>query len=322
MGLLERTIDRGYPEEYLVSRIRGRGARLISDWDAPVFSPDPPGYLKTSGHRDNIEEYSGEAAWIFLAQERKWLHTQMNGRLKDIFEPVFIYIELGTLIRCLRNKYPEKEGAETGEILRYSLLAKRIRDTILMSKGLPSLLEEMDRRELLAPVRAGCLVRIFEENGLQGLEQYLEILFLGNVLEMPLSPELREFFSYTADSRNVMALFKCLRWGVAAKPFFIAGGTVVISRLRKILHDSDMSECERLVSGLSGVRIQDPSPAGAENALQKGMAGRLKRAERKGSNRGIILNYLWECYMEAHDLSTLLYGRDLDRDLLREELIH
>jgi vacuolar-type H+-ATPase subunit C/Vma6 len=322
MELLQRFEDRGYPEEYLVARIRGRGSRFIQDWDGLVFSPDPVEYLRPTDYGELIEEHSGEGAWMFLARELKWLHTQMNNRLKDIFDPFFMYIEVETLIMCFRYKYSEKEGPELEEILRYSLLSNKIKEIILMSQDMPELLEELDKRAFLPSGGLGSLKDLFFEDGLQGLEQGLNTSFLETIENQSLHPELRDFFLYTIDHRNMNAVYKCLRWGIKTEPYLIREGMVGLSRLRKVFYDNSMPEFERIVFNVAGLSVKEATPAGIDNTLQKGLAKRLKTAGRMGSDIGLILNYLWECYMEAHDLSTVLYGREINRDLLREELIH
>ena len=322
MEILQRFEDRGYPEEYLVARIKGRRARLIQDWDGLVFSPDPVEYLRPTEHGESIMEHSGEGAWMFLAKELKWLHTQMNNRLKDIFDPFFMYIEVETLIMCFRYKYSEKEGPKLEEILRYSLLSNKIKESILMSEDLPELLEEFAKKALLPWGGMGSLKGLFLEDGLQGLEQGLNTAFLETVKNMVLHPELMGFFLYTIDSRNMNAVYKCLRWGIKTEPYLIREGMVGLSKLRKLFYDNSMPEFERLVFNVTGLSVKEATPAGIDNILQKGLAKRLKTAGRMGSEIGLILNYLWECYMEAHDLSTVLYGKGMNRDLLREELIH
>lgn len=322
MELLQRSEDRGYPEEYLVARIRGRGSRLIQDWDGLVFSPDQVEYLRPTDHWESIVEHSGEGAWMFLARELKWLHTQMNNRLKDIFDPFFMYIEIETLIICFRYIYSKKEVTELEEILRYSLLSNKIKEIILISEELPGLLEELEKRALLSSGGVGSLKDLFLEDGLQGLEQGLNTAFLEMIVSRRLHPELWDFFLYTIDSRNMKAVYKCLRWGIKNEPYLIREGKVGLSRLRKLFYDKSMPEFEKLVSNVAGLSVKEATPAGIDNTLQKGLAKRLKTAGRKGSNIGLILNYLWECYMEAHDLSTVLYGTGINRDLLREELIH
>lgn len=322
MELLQRSGDRGYPEEYLVSRIRGRGSRLVSDWDGLVFSPDPPAYLRSTEHRDNVEEGSGEGAWTSFARELKWLHNQMNNRLRNIFDPLFLYIEIETLIRSFRYKYSKKEGAEPEGILRYSLLSKRTRQVILKSNELPELLEELEKRGSLFSGSEKSMKDIFEEDGLPGLERGLRRAFLETVNDMRLHPAVRDFFAYTIDSRNMKTLIKCLRWGIRTEPYLISGGSVGLSRLRKVFRENSLPEFERIVFGLTGLRVKESSPAVIENVLHKGMAKRLRKAVIKEGNTGIILNYLWGCYMEAHDLSIVLYGSGMDAELLREELIH
>jgi len=265
MELLQRYENRGYPDEYLVARIRGRRSRFIQDWDGLVFSPDPVEYLRPTEYGESVMEYSGEGAWMFLARELKWLHAQMNNRLKNIFDPFFMYIEVETLIMCFRYKYSKKDETEPGEILRYSLLSNKIKEGILMSEDLPELLEELEKKALIPSCGAGSLKDLFLKDGLQGLEQGLNRAFLERVKNKVLHPELRAFFLYTIDSRNMNAVYKSLRWGIKTEPYLISEGMVGSSRLLKIFHENSMPEFERLVFNVAGLRIKEVTPAGIDN---------------------------------------------------------
>jgi hypothetical protein len=89
-----------------------------------------------------------------------------------------------------------------------------------------------------------------------------------------------------------------------------------------LFYDNAIHEISRIAFNISGVEVKESTPAGIDNSLQKGLTRRLKIAGRRGSNIGLILGYLWKCYMEAHDISTVMYGSGINKDLLREELIN
>ena len=67
--LLEKGIDPGYPSDYLLSRIRGRKARLIQDWTPLVTSPAPLERLPES-HYQRISGDRSRRGHLESATER------------------------------------------------------------------------------------------------------------------------------------------------------------------------------------------------------------------------------------------------------------
>ena len=89
MELLESIEDRGYPFEYLLSRIRGRRSKLISDWNPLIYDIGSLEYLYPARYRGFVTEKSPEGIWKVLIREFRWVYTQMNEKLREIFCPFF-----------------------------------------------------------------------------------------------------------------------------------------------------------------------------------------------------------------------------------------
>src|SRR5208282_4010036 len=100
---LRKIDDRGYPTEYLLSRIRGRRAHLIADWRPLVMSASPVDRLALTRYGSIMTDDYPEAIRQYLLKEFGWVYSQMNRTLRKIFRPFFLYTELSTIFICLRN---------------------------------------------------------------------------------------------------------------------------------------------------------------------------------------------------------------------------
>jgi vacuolar-type H+-ATPase subunit C/Vma6 len=132
---------------------------------------------------------------------------------------------------------------------------------------------------------------------------------------------MREFFIRLVDARNVLALYKHLRWEMKDVPHFLRGGKVSSSRLRGIVAKGDVFQIIPLIRSLTGMTVKIPEPSAVENALYRGMTRFLRKTGREISGVGFILDYLWRCAVEAVNLGILSHGKDMERDSLRAELI-
>ena len=109
---LRKICDRGYPTDYLLSRIRGRRAELIADWRPLVVSPSPVESLAFTRYGSIMTDAYPEDIRRYLLKEFGWVYSQMDRTLRDIFRPFFLYVELNTIFVCLRYA----RGKETGKI--------------------------------------------------------------------------------------------------------------------------------------------------------------------------------------------------------------
>lgn len=82
-----------------------------------------------------------------------------------------------------------------------------------------------------------------------------------------------------------------------------------------------MTELLLLVRKLTGKEAGLISPGSLERLLLTWLTHNVRRWGRNPSGPGMILDYLWRCYLEARNLGLLIYCRGVGRELLREELI-
>jgi len=320
MKLLDHEKESGYPGEYLVARIKGRRSNLIREWERLLFEPDLHGYLRTSGYGPLMDEHADEGVFKYLQKEYRWAWLQMNSELRNIFSPFFMYIETDTLILCLRHLQTGSPASKIEELLMFSLLSKQTVDILKSSGDITAAVSRLKKNGLLPEIRYNPEDILLTE-GLKGLEEKLTSGIFETIISSNLNNVLREFFIYTADSRNIISAGKHIRWGLKSSPYFLKGGSISTTGLSRAVAEKDSDHIERAVYKLTGTHTGDRSVPAIYNLLLIHLDKKLKIAGR-ASDIGVILYYLWRCKMEAQNLSTILYGRTLSRDRLKTELVY
>lgn len=298
MELLQRIEDRGYPAEYLLSRVRSRRIR----------------------YRDFIFDESPEVIWKHLLIEYKWVYIQMNNRLRSIFHSFFLYHELRTLTFCLRYKSSDAHS-EIEELLRFSLLSGDLKGLIEEGLKILPVIENIEKVFLSLSSEFGGLSEAYVKDGFKGFEQNLKDSYLRYVIANKLHPVMRDFFMYLIDMKNIINLYKHLRWEVLDYPSFIHGGNIKEGGLRRIFKEQNISGFVLPIYNLTGIRIEKISASSIENSLLKWITVSLKRAGRDPLSIGVILDYLWRCYIETMNRSIALYGSELGRDVVTSEMV-
>jgi vacuolar-type H+-ATPase subunit C/Vma6 len=321
MDLLEYPEDRGYPADYLLSRVKGRRGLLIKDWRPLVFDATPLESLSSSRYRGLISIKSSDAVWRFLVQEYRWVYVQMNARLRRIFYPFFLYTELRTIFICLRHT-KEKSAWRTDELLAASLLSEEIKTVLATSGDISAAIAGIERIFRTVSPNFGGLSGILDEEGLRGVEQRLTNTYLVHTMGSDLNPLIHDLFSRIIDSRNIMSLFKYQRLNSKAVPVFITGGSITVARLQEIIKKDDVFAVTALIRELTGIKADTPSPTLIESSLYKGITKFLRKTGKHPFGAGPIMDYLWRCSIEAMNLGVLFYGKDLERDIVTAELVH
>lgn len=299
LGLLEPGAGFGHPADYLYARVAGRRSALVRRWSPPPAAPpgvDPRGACRA---------------------ELAWLWGSMNGGLRASFAPVFAYLELRTWLLCLRWRAAGEVEAVVA-LLEGSLLARPIRAALLRATGLDAavaasarLLEELD------PFFAG-LPALHAEQGPGAFEQAVVERYLQRIRQIPLPPVIDGFFAYLVDSRNLVALYKHLRWGVRRRPPLLAGGTLAATRLEALWRAGQSAPLLQLAGDLADARVEGPE---LESALLTGLGRRLQRQGREPLQPGVLLDYLWRCHLQARNLELLRHAAGAGDELLARELI-
>ncbi len=319
--LLEVPEDRGYPVEYLLSRLRGRRSRLITDWKRLVYEASPLEALSSAGTRGGIVDKTPEGIWRNLLREFRWVYGQMNGEVRKVFTPFFLYTELRTLFICLRH-IKDRKAEETGELLSASLLSEWIKDALLSSEKTEIALGKTERIFRSLSGSFSGLSDLAEKEGGRGVEQRLTNQYLIYVMNTRLHPVIRMFFARIIDSRNILSLYKALRLNARAKPACIPGGGISPERFDAIMTGENLFEVNSLIREATGIRIDSPDITKVENALYRGITRDIRKEGRDPLGAGLILDYLWRCSVEAMNLSMLVHAGELERETVSAELVY
>jgi hypothetical protein len=305
MELLRDIASDGYPTDSLVARVRSRRAELLGR-RSRAATPRP------------AEPMSDESIWNELLAEFDWLRTQMNPGLRRCLAPVFTLFAIKTLVLCLRNKAAQRHGT-VGRLLGHELFADELRDALTAAPDVGSAVALVaqafgDARGLGSAYAAG---------GLKEVESRLMRDFLAHAVVAPARPAVRRFFVAFVDQRNVMTLYKQLRWGFRDASAFVAGGTLETARLVEGAGRGDnacLDACVREVAG-----DEAPAVPATEVALESRLLSSLTRALRRGAREGgaveLVLDYVWEVYVHARNSALRLHAGNVDDVVLEQELI-
>jgi len=320
MELLQQPVDRGYPVEYLLSRIKGRRSRLITDWKTLVYEYEPLEYLAFAQYVGPITEKTPDAVWLRLAKEYQWIYAQMNAGLREVFYPFFLYSELRTLYICLRH-LQNKTIESVNDVLEASLLSDEIKDVCATSDDAATAINRIEHVFLSRSGTFNGLVSRYEQEGLRGVEQQITNSFLQHTMQQAkLHPLLREYFSLLIDSRNILALYKQLR-SMGKDVTFIPGGHLIAEDLEHAGANGNLLDIGPLVKKYTGSEADVSRITDVEKALYQTMTKFLRKAGRRASPVGLILDYIWRCSIEAMNLSVLFQGKGLERDEVMAELV-
>ena len=320
MALLRRPAYEGYPDEYLLARLRGRRAGLRSSRLSPPSGAGRPESAATPRHRP-AAGFIGEAeAWHAMRAEFRWVYRQMNGRLRHTFAPLFLWFELRTILLCLRFRRGG-EWLKAAALLPASLLAEQVQRVLTGEEEPAAVMDAL--AGLLTAVAEPCrdLGKLFRQRGGREFEQRLVTLYLERMADLPLHPVLREFFRGVIDMRNLVALAKQLRWRLHEPQAFIRGGVIPPERLVKALDEGTAAGLTALLGALPDMGAFPTAPVNPEPLLYGWLTRKVHRLGRDPLGTGLVLDYLWLCFVEAHNLSLILQSEDPDREQVRAELI-
>lgn len=320
MDLLQTPEDRGYPTEYLLARISARRSRLITDWQPLVLDAALLDSVPIPGMRGNATTGTPEGVWKRLLAEYRWIYFQMNRQLRELFHPFFLYSELRTLFICLRYKKAMKtERIE--DMLGLSLLSDRFGKKLRKADDLAAAVSGIEDLFLSLSGDFQGLADCAKTGDLRGVEQQLTNTYLSHTMGRPLHPVMTAFFMKIIDARNVLAIAKYARLGIKTPLSIIPGGNIPAARMQAFLEKEDLRGVGSLVRTATGTAVATDDAVKVEHALYHGITIFLKKAGRDTSGIGVILDYLWRCSVEAINLSTILYGKDLERETIMAELV-
>jgi hypothetical protein len=307
--LLRTDESPGFPNDYLLTRIKARRAALIAGWNT----------VRQQGRSSSI---SDAVIWEGLLIELEWLYGQMNWSMRECFAPIFVLLELKTIVLCLRNK-EVGHLTKIGALLAHSLLSDEVQRTLRSGGDVRCTLDA------LLEVAAGRLPGLHEsadaysENGLRGFEDALMRGFLAQTAKSRLNPAVRRFFRVFIDARNVMILYKQLRWGLDDSEALIGGGTFELTRLTRALKSKDAASWQGFAREAMSVKVLPvaATEGSLESALLASLTRRLSNNRRGDGEVGQILDYIWSVYVHARNRAVLFHAQDIGEVALERELI-
>lgn len=318
--LLEEAPDHGFPGDYLLSRIKGRRARLVTEWKTLLASTSPLEHLPDGHYQKTFGDKTPDAVWRALLGEYGWVYHQMNRRLRETLSPFFLYTELRTLFICLRY-VRELKGDRLRELLSESLLCAELRKLLLRSRDELSAARGIEEKFLCLSGQFAGMVEIMRQEGLKAFERELTERYLSVIASFALDPALAVFFVRLIDARNILAAAKLLRTSTPATYRFIQGGAVDTVWLMKILESKNGPGADRLLQEWTGEEISSSDLAGVEASLYRRISRALKKYKRDPLGTGPVIDYLWRCSLEAMNLGILSYGHGLKRNIVEAELV-
>lgn len=268
MRLLTDEGSKRYPSEYLFSRLRGR-----FDSGLNYIRREPP---------DAIRQY--------IEQEHKWVYLQMNYRLRKMLWSFFFYREIRKVFEWLRL------GDITTQ-LESSLLSEEIKEIFLKTSDTAIRIERLETVLLGVSVNFKGLMDAFKSGGLKNFEEALTNSFLSTISGSVTYHAVREFFRYIIDFRNLMSLYKYIRWKLEKVPLILSGGNIGKKELEKAFSSGDISKVSKLSSRLLTIDIDELSEP--EVGFHLGLRKILKRRYIINPNEPILIPYyLWNLYVE------------------------
>lgn len=319
-ALLEQIPDRGYPADYLVSRVHGRRSFIVKDWK--TLLADPQSIERLSSGRFSLRTISRSPEILLrdLLHEYRWVYSQMNGALRETFTSFFFYNELRTIFVCIRL-LGKRDTGEIATMLEQSILPRPIKRIMIEGRDRQTVFRSIESFfGQHIPVFAG-ISDVFTNEGLRSAEKTLTNRYLRYVAKQPGHPVLRVFFSYIIDARNIITLYKAIRHTMAGEPVFLEGGTLPVLRLTGVYRDNDILALPDLISPFTGMHPDRPDPSRVERDLYAGITRRLLRSKKTDPVVGNILHYLWQRSLEITNLGLIFQAGSIDRETLVRELV-
>ena len=302
----------GYPVEYVVARLKGRSVDLIKSWGPLLFAerPELPTWYGAA-----IQDMPEDAVAMALKRELVWLYGQMDDGLRKTFMPVFVFFELKTMFSCIR--YKAKKGTEDAIEKEFSssLLSGKLKQGLLyadsQSVAFMSVLEAFS----LALPEIERLYKTFSSTGqTKEAESTLTELFMETASRESGHPDLKWFFSFLVDMRNLLSAYKHLRWAATGVPKLISGGSIRTARIAAIADEGSLMD---LIGKFAGRTVHG---GGLEGALLSRLHKLSGRRARVGTAVSAVLDYIIKRYIEARNLSLIFSSQDVDRETLKKEI--
>lgn len=318
--LLEDPGKPGYPVDYLLSRVRARGSRLVSDWE-PLLEEDMGEYLSGRSLSGMGGDPLSLALWQRLVREFRWVYSQMNATVRGVFWPFFVYAELRTIFICMRQRQKaQTPGADA--LLSLSLLGGGVKKALVSSNDQAITARSIEHAFSVMSRDFQGIADSVKERGLRDFEIQLTDRHLAFARRTAQEAFMRRFFTRLIDARNLIKAYKSVRFSTALRPQWISGGGIPPETLDAIADSGDVFSFLPVIRRHTGMAITTPHIGLVEGALYRGITRSLRTEARDPLHVSTVLYYLWRVSLETTNLSLLLHGRDIPKEALSQELVH
>ncbi|WP_303720524.1 V-type ATPase subunit [Malonomonas rubra] len=285
MSLLIEVPYAGAANDYLYARICARRAELASG-----------GLFRKSG--------SNEPRQALMAEYR-WVYRQANAKLRNKLLPIFEYCELRLLVMALRYLAAGEREALSGQ-LQQSLLQEKVIRVVETAEQPVEALRCLQREYAEEYPFFDRLPTRYLRQGPGGLEQELIGGYLQQSCRSCRDQAVKRFLLYLLDMRNLQALRKHLRWQVPVTPPLLEGGSLEPGLLQKIWQQRDAAALLTLMRRYARQR-QLPLEDADEEYLLQGLTDRLRQAGREPLQLGVVIDYLWRCWLAAREQGVRIF---------------
>ena len=308
LKLLNNSPPSDYPDEYLYSRVRGRGADLITDLQPYMGKTELP---------------CGDDPWNYHKgrDERHFLFSQMNLPLRKKLAPVFLFFELENIILFIRYRESDS-AAPLDDIIQAGLLAPPFQKSLQSSKGIDELLSCLESFFFHINNQSFDLVKVYKSHGIGTCEAAIRKQFLAESLRSHLHPEVRLFFQDIIDFRNMLLAAKSLRWQNSFSVDFPDGGHIPSKRLFKALSQKNLPVLiNHYLSTANKLTDGDIHPCRLEKVLLSELLRKLHRRSRQYSIVATLIYHIFRTEIETRNIRLLFYNREKDVNSLAGEVI-
>lgn len=286
----------GLPAEFLYSVLRARRSRLSRD-------------LKS------FERLARQnpSPWAAPLEEASWVHARMGGELARAFEPFFAFLGLRLLFIWLRFRPGGATDAQRA-LVQSRFLCPRLRRRLDAAKS------PLETARLIAGLPAeGLTVEHLAEklaaDGERAFETAVMDQFYLRLHPNRLDAPVGRFFAELIDQRNLLGLYKKLRWQIPGPADLLPGGRLMEKRLGEI---GTLEELNAKVLRIGGTGADEQQ---IETVLLRALTRRVRLEGRDPLSPALILDYLWACWMQGRNLALARAAAEAGAELPTEELI-
>lgn len=213
-SLLTPLADTAPPRDYLLSRVRGRRARLAT---LPIAAESDP--------------------WQAVTTEGRWLYRQLDAGWRREFAPLLGLLEGRALASALRLA-AGGEGDGGRQTLSGSLLVPEL--TAAARHGVVATSAVLARHGVPAAPHSRAIEASLAEGWLRHGRRHCR------------AASLLELLVWLIDRRNLLAFVKALRWAAPQPPAFLPGGSLPLATLEKLWRQRDLDGVRRRLAGDDG----------------------------------------------------------------------